>query len=649
MKEPHLAGLNTAQIEAVTSTQGPIMVLAGAGSGKTRVITHRIVHLIKEGVPPQNILAVTFTNKAAREMRERLKALLALHHGAERALAEALPRLSTFHALGVSLLKEHHHALGLPRHFSIFDRSDSTRALKQALERVGYSPKQFEPRKILGSIGKAKGAGLTHDEYTGSATNYRERVVAEVWGEYRNILRAEGALDFDDLLLELLLLLRNDAGIRRRYQEQFQYLHIDEYQDTNAVQFEIARLLAEVHHNLFVVGDADQNIYSWRGADMHNILQFERKFPAARTILLEENYRSSKTIIDVSNAVIKKNKHRIPKTVFTKETGGENIGLYQGEGELDEAYFIAEKAGELVEKNVSPSEIAVLFRTNFQSRVLEEAFLALDVPYQVLGTRFFERKEVKDVLSFLRLALNTESTSDLARIINVPPRGIGKVTLLKLVEGRRNELTGTLKKKVADFDLLMEELRRATTEKLPSECVRHLMKQTGIEEMLKNDGEEGLERLENLRELVTLAARYDEMGVEEGLSKLLEDAALQSDQDEMKEKEEKNAVTLMTIHAAKGLEFDYIFIAGLEEGLFPHERLDASEIDQEEERRLFYVALTRARKKVFLSYAEMRTIFGSRRLNVPSSFLEDIDPQHIENLNAPHMPTPASGTTIYID
>lgn len=631
----HLDALNAKQKEAVLRTEGPLLVLAGAGSGKTRVITHRILHLIECGVPPEHILAVTFTNKAAREMRERVSELMKTHLPAARASFDARPSVLTFHALGVRILRDHHSLLGLRRHFTIYDRSDSNRAIKRGLEFAGYSPKQFEPRKILSIISRAKGNALSRAEFTESTRSYPERVAGEVWAHYEKILKEEHALDFDDLLLSTLTLLNTNPSVRKELTEQFTHIHVDEYQDTNKVQYEIARVLAGDGQNICVVGDVDQNIYSWRGADLNNILQFERHFKNVRTVLLEENYRSTQTIISVSNSIIEKNKNRVPKTVFTKNQEGENLSLYTAYNETDEAEYIAVTAGELIKDGARPENIAVLFRANFQSRALEDAFLTYAVPYQVLGVRFFERKEVKDILSFIRLALNKDSVADLSRVVNVPPRGIGKVTLLKIVEGKRENITGATKEKVALFDEMMLDIAETLHKKRLSVAIKFIIKRTGLEDVLKKGGDEELERLENLRELVSLATRYDEYDGVEAAEHLLEDAALQSDQDELKSSKEKESdtVKLMTVHAAKGLEFPYVFIAGLEEGLFPHERLSSEEIDEEEERRLFYVALTRAEKKVFLSFAGTRTVFGSQQVNVPSSFLSEISAEHIEDAN----------------
>lgn len=645
-----IQGLNEEQRAAVLKTEGPLLVLAGAGSGKTRVITHRILHLIEKGIPPECILAVTFTNKAAREMRERLTALVAEHGAASRATRDALPTLTTFHAFGVRVLREQYQHVGLRRSFTIYDRADSNRAIKQALEEAGYSPKQFEPRKILGIISRAKGNALSRLAFSDGARSYPEEVASEVWERYERTLRADNALDFDDLLLETWTLLANNTAVRDHYRTRYPYIHIDEYQDTNKVQYEIVRALAGEDAHVCAVGDVDQNIYSWRGADISNILQFERHFPGASVVLLEENYRSTKTIIAASNSIIEKNTERIPKTVFTKNADGEPLALYTAYDEGDEARFIAETSRALISDGASPADIAVLFRTNFQSRALEEAFLTLEVPYQVLGVRFFERKEVKDVLSFLRYAVNPESTADLARIVNVPPRGIGKVTLLKLIEGKRVEISGKAAAGVLAFEAILADIRACAKEKPLSETVRFIIKRTGLEELLKQGGEEELERLENLRELVSYAARYDELAGDEAALAMLESAALQSDQDELPDAED-GAVKLMTIHAAKGLEFPYVFVTGLEEGLFPHERLETdarkARTDEEEERRLFYVALTRAEKKVFLTHAHLRTIFGSTRTSAPSSFLADLDPEHLELLN----PVEPSGfeRTIYLD
>tara|TARA_B100000745_G_scaffold299832_1_gene251685 strand:+ start:1109 stop:3085 length:1977 start_codon:yes stop_codon:yes gene_type:complete len=656
-EQAHLEGLNDPQIEAVTTTAGPLLVLAGAGSGKTRVITHRIVHLILDGVAPQNILAVTFTNKAATEMRERVKALIMQHASSARAGLDALPVVTTFHAFGVRTLREHHATLNLPRHFTIYDRSDSNKAVKKAIEAAGYNAKQFEPRKMLSMISRAKGDALSRTDYLENASSYPEKVCAEVWEHYERTLTAEHALDFDDLLLKTLRLLEAYPTVRETLQQRYQYIHIDEYQDTNKVQFAIAKLLADAHNNICVVGDVDQNIYSWRGADIKNVLQFEQNFPGAKSVFLEENYRSSGTIIAASNAVIEKNSNRIPKTVFTSNQNGEKITLHAAHTGADEAEYVVMTIKELIADGASPSSIAILYRTNFQSRALEEAFLNFGVPYQLLGTKFFERKEIKDVLSYLRLALNPGNTADTTRIINSPTRGIGKVTMLKVIEGKRDELKGAALQKVEQFDVMMQDIAdHARTEKI-SDTLKFIIKRSGIETDLKKHGaEEDLERLENLQELVTLATRYDELGAEEGVEALIENAALQSDQDELQSKEEKDAVRLMTVHAAKGLEFPYVFITGLEEGLFPHERLDDSGIDHEEERRLFYVALTRAEKKVYLTYAHMRTIFGQQRVNVPSSFINDISTEHVESTSTfgsggllGDKPSSGYEATVYLD
>ncbi len=647
----YLEGLNTAQREAVVTTKGPLLVLAGAGSGKTRVITHRIVHLIHEGVAPHHILAVTFTNKAATEMRERVLSLIREHSSSARAGLETMPTVTTFHSLGVRILREHHETMNLRRHFTIYDRSDSVRAIKEALEKAGYTPKQFEPRKILSMISRAKGDAQSRSDFLAEASSYPARVTAEVWEHYDRILREEQALDFDDLLLKTLHLIQDYPVIKEVLQKRFQYIHVDEYQDTNRVQFEIVRTLAGSARNICVVGDVDQNIYSWRGADISNVLKFEQQFPGAKTVFLEENYRSTKTIINASNTVIAKNRARIPKTVFTENDTGEKITLHVADSGAEEADYVVRTAAELIANGTEPSEIAVLYRTNFQSRVLEEAFLSYEVPYQLLGTKFFERREVKDVLSFLRLALNPESTTDLARIINVPARGIGKVTLLKLLEGKRSELTGAVAEKVERFETMMRDIGDTARTKPVSETLKFIIARTGLEVELKKSGlEEDLERLENLRELVTLATRYDSEDAEASVEGLLENAALQSDQDELASKDERNAVRLMTVHAAKGLEFPYVFITGLEEGLFPHERLDDAGIDREEERRLFYVALTRAEKKVYLTFAQVRTIFGSQRINVPSSFLADIDEEHLEATERyPRGGTSGFERTIFLD
>lgn len=625
----YLAGLNDAQKKAVLHTKGALLVLAGAGAGKTKVITHRMLHLLHQGIAPEQILAITFTNKAAKEMRERVRELVRTDKTLNLPLTYAkTPHVSTFHSLGVQLLRMYNQEAGLKKRFSIFDRNDSVRVIKQAMKDTGVDPKQFEPRKVLGSISRKKGEGISLSAFRETVGNeYYPRVVLRVWERYDKTLSEERALDFDDLLLRAVQLLSRNADVLESCSKRWRYLHIDEYQDTNHIQYELAKLLAGEHPNICAVGDIDQTIYSWRGADLSNLLAFEKTYLNTTVVVLEENYRSTKTILDTANAIIKKNVNRVPKNLFTQNDAGEKISIAGLYDETEEAHFVAAQASELIQKNVSPKDIAVLYRANFQSRAIEEAFLSAGLPYQVLGVRFFERKEVKDVLSFIRASLNPESLSDVKRVVNVPPRGIGKVTLLKMIEGKEAHMTSVVQQKVAAFRTLLARIRDTALTKKPSETVKFVLRESGLEEALSQGPEDEQERLENIRELATLASRYDELQPEEGIDKLLEDAALATDQDELKD--DQDAVRLMTVHASKGLEFEYVFISGLEEGLFPHHGFD-EERDEEEERRLFYVALTRARKKVFLTFASARTIFGSREVTIPSEFITDIDEDLLE-------------------
>lgn len=629
----YLQGLNDKQREAVETTKGPLLILAGAGAGKTKTITHRILHLIKKDVAPEEILAITFTNKAAKEMRERVMKLLEEERDLNLPVSNfSRPFVSTFHALSVHILKEFGNHVGIPRHFAIYDKSDSRSAIKEAITLAGQDPKRIEPGKVLGAISREKGNFVSQEEYEAlHGDDYMGAIIAEAWKHYEQILRKDKALDFDDLLFKATDLLVKNAEVREYYQKRWKYIHIDEYQDTNKVQYTLSRMLVGKEQNIAVVGDIDQNIYSWRGADIKNILRFEEDYPNAQVILLEENYRSTQVILSAANEIIAKNIHRREKNLFTRNGEGEKITVYQGYDESDEANFIGNTARDLIKEGVPAQEIAVLYRANFQSRALEEAFLKKNLPYQLLGTRFYERKEVKDILSYARAALNPESLADIKRVINTPVRGIGKVSLLKVLEGKAQELPQAARMKVAEFYEILRSIKKKIEEAKPSEIIRHILLVSGIEKSLSEGKDEDEERLENARELVTLATRYDTLSGQEGIEKLLEDAALASDQDNLEKNE--SAVKLMTVHAAKGLEFDYVFISGMEQDLFPHARISEPSLtaeEAEEERRLFYVALTRARKKLYLTHANVRTIFGNKQVNMPSEFVGDISPEYIE-------------------
>ncbi len=616
----YLDGLNDQQRRAVLATEGPISVLAGAGSGKTRVLTMRIYHLIRLGVPGSKILAVTFTNKAAREMRERVRALLG--EGAE------LPFIATFHGLGRELLERHGSVIGVPRYFSVYDRDDSERVISTALKALDVSTKELSPRAVLSRISRAKSSGMTAQTFNEKLgrSSFGARITAETWLRYEKTLAAEKALDFDDLIAKPAHLLEEFPEVRAAVQERWQYLHIDEYQDTSAQQGQIANLLAEKHRNLFVVGDIDQTIYTWRGATIENLLEFDRAYPEAQTIILERNYRSTKNLVEAANAVIEKNKNRKEKRATTDNAPGEPIIIHLSGNAEDEARWIALKVRSLVRNGVPPEEIAILYRTNFQSRALEEGLLHAGVPYKLLGTRFFDRKEVKDALSWVRLALDPSREADKVRAAASPPRGIGKVTLGKLAAGQRDLLRDGERAKVETFERVVRELADAAEQMTPSEFVKLVIEKSGLRRALGEEGTaEDRERFENVEELASVAARYDGATGKEGIALFLAESALAGDQDELDRTEQKG-VALMTVHAAKGLEFTAVFVAGMEEGLFPHSGMgDSSDRDEEEERRLFYVAMTRAKEQLFLTLARVRKIYGVDSYAEPSDFLTDLD------------------------
>jgi len=660
----YLNSLNNEQKKAVLAVDGPVLIVAGAGAGKTKTLTHRILHLIVNGVAAEKILAITFTNKAAKEMRDRVLGLLRsdLRDSDSKGQTSGsgrIPFISTFHALGVQILKENAELLKLPRQFNIFDTADSKKAMKDAFISLGLDQKE-NLDKVRHIISKEKGRGVSLSDYLEAGSyDYTSELTKKIWTKYEETLSREHALDFDDLLLRTLKLLEKYSDILEKYQNRFLYIHIDEYQDTNKVQNTIVEMLARKHRNICVVGDTDQNIYGWRGAEIKNMLHFEKVYPEVQTFFLEQNYRSTKNILAVANEIIEKNNFRIPKKLFTENAVGEKIGVFEARSEMDEAHFIALKSKGLIENGTSADDIAVLYRANFQSRVLEDAFLSYGVPYQMVGTKFFERKEVKDVVSFIKASLNPENLSDFFRIINIPPRGIGKTTIQKVVSGQEDGLPESMRIKINNFRKLLSDFREVLTTQKPSEAIKYIIKTSGMEDLYNTGPEEDTERLENIMELVSLATSYDAAAGQGGplrqseseaskadpryaegfgeargydsIEKFLTDTALVSDADSLDEK--KKGVKLMTVHSSKGLEFDFVFVSGLEADLFPHHKSGLerkSGEDREEERRLFYVAITRAGKKLFLTHAQTRTIFGATEVNSPSEFLDDIPEKYVE-------------------
>jgi DNA helicase-2/ATP-dependent DNA helicase PcrA len=640
-----LASLNEQQREAVTTTEGPVLVLAGAGSGKTRVIAHRIAYLIAErGIPPANILAVTFTNKAAEEMRERVESLL---RGSKLASA---PLISTFHSLCVRILRRDIEALGegYTRDFTIYDQDDSIRLVKNCLKELGYDEQRLSARSIQSAISHAKNSGLDAEMFAARVEYNDERraAIARVFRLYDERLRANNALDFDDLLIKTVQLLRRCADIRQHYNAKFRYILVDEYQDTNALQFALVQLLTEQQQNLCVVGDEDQSIYKWRGADITNILNFEKHYKDARIIRLEQNYRSTQNILDAASHVVSHNTERKGKRLWTANPTGEKIRYYQAPDAEMEARFVAATIQEHL-VNDPRARIAVLYRTNAQSRLFEEALRRLGIPYQIVGGfSFYERAEVRDIIAYLKLALNPHDSLALQRIMNTPPRGIGRQTVDE-IERRARDCGGSYweaisimteqgdgrARAIAALKGFQQTITRLVTlaQRAPaSEVVKAAIIDTGYELALKAEGtEEADARLANLQELVNAAVEYDarEGG---GLREFLDAAALISDADQYRH---DARVTLMTMHAAKGLEFPIVFIVGLEDGIFPHARAAADRAELEEERRLCYVAITRAQRILYLTHAMKRRVYGEELSAEPSQFLSELPLELIEDLS----------------
>jgi len=628
-----LQELNPPQQRAVTHPGGPLLVLAGAGSGKTRVLAHRIAYLLRQrGVPPSRLLAVTFTNKAANEMRERV----------DRLVGSAVARgmwIGTFHHICSRLLRRHGDRIGVDRDFLIFDEDDQRRLIRQVLQELGLDERRFPPAAMLAVIDRAKNEAIDHLAYAEQATGVYEEVVARVYRGYQAGLRARGALDFDDLLLEVLRLFAEVPEVRAEYQERFQHVLVDEYQDTNRAQYLIVRALAERHRNLCVVGDDDQSIYRWRGADIRNILDFERDYPDATIVTLEQNYRSTRTILAAASGVIRHNPHRHEKALWTTNPDGEAVRLYEAYDGHDEARAIAEEIARLRD-GLRYRDMVVLYRTNAQSRLFEEQFLRSGIPYAIVGgVRFYERREVRDLIAYLRLALNPADGASAERVINVPRRGIGDVSLerlrayaaahgIGLVEALARPEGLDLLPKAAQhaagaFAALVERLRDRAQRVRAADLLELAIVETGYQAMLEAEGtEEAYSRLENLRELVTVAQEFEQTTGETTLEAFLQHLALVTDLDTWQQ--EVDRTTLMTLHSAKGLEFPVVFLAGMEEGLFPHARALEEEGGLEEERRLCYVGMTRAKHRLYLSYARNRTIFGTTVPGVPSRFLEEV-------------------------
>ena len=636
---PLLTSMNDRQAEAVQTTEGPLLIMAGAGSGKTRVLTHRIAYLIDEKlVNPWNILAITFTNKAAREMKERA---FSLNPATEDCL------IATFHSMCVRILRREADHIGYNRNFTIVDPSEQRTLMKRILKTLNLDPKKWNERAILGTISNAKNDLIDEVAYAALAGDMYTEIVAKCYEMYQKELRQSEAMDFDDLIMLTLRLFDKNPDVLTYYQQRYQYIHVDEYQDTNHAQYQLVKLLASRFKNICVVGDADQSIYGWRGADMQNILDFEKDYPEAKVVLLEENYRSTKTILQAANDVIKNNRNRRPKNLWTQNADGEDIVYYRANDEQDEALFVAKTIDELSStSDYVYRDFAILYRTNAQSRNIEEALLKANIPYTMVGgTKFYSRKEIRDVISYLNLIANTSDNISFERVVNEPKRGVGPGTVEKirnfaagqemsLLDASSQIMLSPVKGKAAqavfDFANLILNLREQLDELTVTEVVELVLEKTGYTEQLAAQATlESQARIENIEEFLSVTKNFDENpenDIEETgldrLSRFLNDLALIADTDDGDQ--ESSEVTLMTLHAAKGLEFPVVFIIGMEENVFPLSRAAEDEDELEEERRLAYVGITRAEKVLFLTNANSRLLYGKTNYNRPTRFLNEI-------------------------
>lgn len=644
-----LNGMNPRQKEAVKHTEGPLLLMAGAGSGKTRVLTHRIAYLIEEKeVNPWNILAITFTNKAAREMKDRVNHLLGA--GGEDVW------VSTFHSMCVRILRRDVDFIGYTRNFTIIDSSEQLTLMKRVLKELNIDPKKYSPRAILGTISNAKNELLTPEDYAAQQGSFYEELAGRCYDLYQRELRNNQCMDFDDLIMNTIRLFQENPDSLTYYQNKFHYIHVDEYQDTNHAQYTLVNLLAARFKNLCVVGDADQSIYGWRGADMQNILDFEKDYPNAAVILLEQNYRSTKTILAAANQVIQNNRNRRDKELWTENEEGAKITYYRGDNEHDEGRFIvAEIQKQRQENRRQYGDFAVLYRTNAQSRVVEETLLKANIPYKMVGgQKFYDRKEIKDILAYLQVIANPKDSISFERVVNVPKRGVGPGSIEKLrdfasihefslLEAAQNielaNISGKAGRELGDFGALIDGLNQMIPYLSITELTKEVLEKSGYEEDLKRQKTlEADARLENLQEFLSVTQEFDKNferqnednadAPEEKLTVFLNDLALLSDVDSFEE--ESSQVTLMTLHAAKGLEFPIVFLIGLEEGVFPLSRALMEEAELEEERRLAYVGITRAEEALYLTNAFSRTLYGKTQYNRPSRFVEEIEADLLE-------------------
>ena len=622
-----LDNLNKIQREAVEYTEGPLLVLAGAGSGKTRVLTTRVAYLVNEcGINPSNILAITFTNKAAKEMKDRVFRMLG-------PVAYNI-QISTFHSLGVLFIRENYDLLGYKSNFTIIDSDDSLTIIKKIIKDLGYDPKYYNPKMIRNLISSAKNELLSPYDYERYANTEETRIASEVYFRYQDKLSTSNSLDFDDLLMKPIELLRKNPDILKMYQERFQYILIDEYQDTNEAQYILSKMLAAKHRNICVVGDNDQSIYSFRGSNYRNILNFEKDYKDAKIIMLEENYRSTKNILNVANSIIKNNKERKDKNLWTNNIDGDKVIYHTSLNEKDEADYVIKEIDKLLNDGVSKKDIAILYRTNAQSRNLEDGFLVSNIPYRIIGSfYFYNRKEIKDLISYLRLVYNEDDDVSLLRAINVPKRGIGEKTIENLstlaLEEEKSIYNVISKGKELEFKKIIEDIKNELNNLSLTELVDYILDKSGIRAELESENSVESEiRLENLEEFKSITKNFEDRYGVASLEDFLEELSLVADIEEHKGNDD--AVTLMTVHSAKGLEFDYVFVVGLEEGIFPHNN-SISEGNIEEERRLMYVAVTRASKKLWLVNTKERLLYGERRSNSVSRFIKEIDEIYLES------------------